>query len=181
MEAAVDRLIPADEVGPGALELGAAYFIDQQLMSVYGLGDRMYLEGPFAQGTPTQGYQLPLRPRELYRIGIGETNGYCRAQFDATFAELSTSQQETVLQALEADEATLETLTASLFFNQLWQNTVEGYFCDPIYGGNRDMASWEMIGFPGARSRFIDDIGKAERVTYPPVSLAQIVAQPGIQ
>lgn len=182
VEAVVDRLIPSDSVGPGALELGAAYYIDRQMTGIYGQGDRLYLEGSFQQGASTQGYQLPLRPREIYRIGISDVDQYCRNNFSGQhFSQLSPPQQETVLSGMESGEVELETIPAQLFFNHLLQNTTEGYFCDPIHGGNRDMGSWTMLGFPGARATFIEDVGRADRVIYPPVSLAQIVAQSGIQ
>lgn len=182
MEAAVDRLIPSDEVGAGALELGAVFFIDRQLNSIYGLGNNMYLEGPFAQGEPTQGYQLPLRPREIYRLGIADVDRYCRENYRGkSFAELSEGDRDRVLTGLEAGEIILAQVPAPVFFPQLLQNTMEGYFCDPIHGGNRDMASWKMLGFPGARSDFRDDLGKAEPAIYKPISLAQIVDRPGIQ
>lgn len=56
IEAAVDRLIPSDDVGPGALELGVAYYIDRQMESIYGDGAKMYLSGSFKPGEATQGY-----------------------------------------------------------------------------------------------------------------------------
>jgi hypothetical protein len=66
--ALVDTLIPKDEVGPGGVEVGVPIFIDRELDGAYGRGARMYLNGPFAEGTPQQGYQLPLPPAELYRL-----------------------------------------------------------------------------------------------------------------
>lgn len=175
MEAAVDRLIPSDDVGAGALEVGAVYYIDRQLNGVYGLGNKMYLSGPFSQGEPTQGYQLPLRPREIYRLGIADVNNYCRANYQGkSFAELSEGDRDTVLTGLEQGEVTLAKVPAQVFFPMLLQNTMEGYFGDPIHGGNREMASWKMLGFPGARADFREDLGKTEPVIYEPISLAQI-------
>ena len=40
-------------------------------------------------------------------------------------------------------------MPAQEFFNLLLNLTMEGFFSDPIYGGNRGKASWKMIGFPG--------------------------------
>jgi gluconate 2-dehydrogenase gamma chain len=60
VKAALDTLIPADATGPGAVEAGCATYIDRQLAGSYGRGARLYLQGPFGQGTPQQGYQLPL-------------------------------------------------------------------------------------------------------------------------
>ena len=182
IEAAVDRLIPSDDVGPGALELGVAYYIDRQMESIYGDGAKMYLSQPFKPGEATQGYQLPLRPREIYRLGIAGVDNYCRANYQGkSFAELSEGDRDKVLTGLEKGEVTLAEIPAQVFFPMLLQNTVEGYFGDPIHGGNREMASWKMLGFPGARADFRDDVGKTEKLTYEPISLAQILEQKGIQ
>ena len=182
IEAAVDRLIPSDDVGPGALELGVAYYIDRQLESIYGQGAKTYLSGPFQQGQPTQGYQLPLRPREIYRLAIADVDRYCRTNYQGKpFAELSESDRDRVLTGLEKGEITLTQVPAGVFFPLLLQNTTEGYFGDPIHGGNRSMGSWRMLGFPGARADFRNDVGKTEKLTYEPISLAQILEQKGIQ
>lgn len=102
VEAAVDRLIPKDNAGPGALELDVAHYIDLQLAGTYGNGERMYLEGPFGQGAETQGYQLPLRPREVYRIAIEDLDNYCRASFSGqVFAKLPGGDQDKVLTGLQ--------------------------------------------------------------------------------
>src|SRR6266851_8510098 len=81
VEAAVARLIPADELGPGAKEAGVAYFIDQQLFGGYGTMARKYKQGPWPEGTPQQGYQSPLTPAEVYRAAIRDTSNYCRKQY----------------------------------------------------------------------------------------------------
>ncbi len=58
------------------------------------------------------------------------------------------------------------------FFELILQNTMEGFFADPLYGGNRNMASWKMIGFPGARYDYRDHIDKHNvRYPRPPVSI----------
>ncbi len=70
----------------------------------------------------------------------------------AAFARLSKDHQDEVLATLEKGEAKLPgPIEASAFFELLLQNTVEGFFSDPLYGGNHDMAGWKLIGFPGAR------------------------------
>ena len=182
MEAAVDRLIPSDDVGPGALELGVVYYIDRNLESIYGYGAKTYLSGPFQQGESTQGYQLPLRPREIYRLGIANVDSYCRSNYQGkSFAELSESDRDKVLTGLEKGEITLAKVPAGVFFPVLLQNTTEGYFGDPVHGGNREMGSWKMLGFPGAMADFRDDVGKTEKLTYEPISLAQILERKGIQ
>jgi hypothetical protein len=74
--ALIDTLIPKDEVGPGGVEVGVPIFIDRELSGAYGRGARMYLDGPFGQGTPQQGYQLPVAPADLYRVGIADLNAW---------------------------------------------------------------------------------------------------------
>src|SRR3954453_3832757 len=51
MEAMVDRLIPPDELGPGANEAGVVSYIDRQLAGAWGAGERLYRAGPWVQGT----------------------------------------------------------------------------------------------------------------------------------
>src|SRR4029077_14347706 len=58
IEAACERLIPADDSGPGALGAGVPNYLDKQLGGAWGAGERLYRSGPWAAGTPSQGYQL---------------------------------------------------------------------------------------------------------------------------
>jgi gluconate 2-dehydrogenase gamma chain len=52
--------------------------------------------------------------------------------------------------------------------------TAEGFFADPSYGGNRDMASWRMIGFPGAYASYYDLVDKhGIKINRAPMSLAE--------
>ncbi|MDB5945097.1 MAG: hypothetical protein JWQ33_123, partial [Ramlibacter sp.] len=67
IEPAVDRLIPPDELGPGAREAGVPGYIDLQLAGAWGAGEKLYRSGPWQAGTPSQGYQLPYTPAELFR------------------------------------------------------------------------------------------------------------------
>lgn len=158
IEAAVDTFIPADEVGPGALELGVATFIDRQLNSGYGRGDRMYLQGPFIEGAPEQGYQLRMTPSELVRNGILDVNAYVRAKYKSTFDGLSNELRTAVLTQLERQEIELATVPTTYFFNLLLELTMQGYFADPLHGGNKGKASWKMIGFPGIGAMYADKI-----------------------
>lgn len=95
-------------------------------------------------------------PREVYRLGISEVNNYCRKQFKQRFAELSPDQQDQVLSDLEKDKPSFDSVSAKMFFDLLLQNTKEGYLADPIHGGNQTLASWQLIGFPGARADYTD-------------------------
>ncbi len=66
----------------------------------------------------------------------------------------------------------LENSSGKAFFEMLLKNTQEGFFADPVHGGNRDMVGWKMIGFPGARYDYRDWVQRHnERYPLPPVSI----------
>lgn len=172
VQAAVDRLIPADAEGPGALESGVPEFIDRQMETPYAHGATWYMQGPFQQGVPELGYQLKLVPRDIYRLGIAAVNRYCEKAHGKVFADLDAPTRDTVLGALEKGDAQIDDVPSAVFFGQLLQNTREGYFCDPVHGGNHDMAAWKMIGFPGARADFMDFVNQnGKPYPYGPVSI----------
>jgi len=175
INAALDILIPSDELGAGARESGVAFYIDRQLGSIWGGHGRNYRQGPWLEGAPTQGFQSPLTPRDIYRIGIAQTDQYCRHSHGKPFAELDTALQDRVLADLQADRVPLESMPSALLFSMLWENVVQGFFADPIYGGNRDKAGWRLIGYPGVAATYIDRIER-HNVPYPvePVSIADV-------
>jgi gluconate 2-dehydrogenase gamma chain len=169
IEAAVARLIPRDDVGPGAVEAGVPNYIDRQLAGAWGAGERLYRSGPWQQGAPTQGYQLPFTPAELFRTAIRAVN-----QEHPGFAKLTPKDQDTFLDALHKSTEDLGGVPSNVFFESLLEVTIEGFFADPVYGGNRDMTPWKMIGFPGAYADFYEYVDKHNvAYTAPPTSLAQ--------
>jgi gluconate 2-dehydrogenase gamma chain len=173
VEAAVDRLIPADERGPGGKDAGCAVFIDRQLAGPYGRGDGLYMRPPFMPGTATQGYQRPDTPAAQYRSGLKALGEYVKNAFNGkSFAQLSPPDQDKVLAGLESEAIGLKGVDGAQFFTLLLANTMEGFFADPIYGGNRDMAGWKLIGFPGARYDYRDWVERHnEPYPLPPVSI----------
>ena len=174
VEAAVGRLIPKDELGAGAVEAGVPVFLDRQLGGDYGKALRWYMGGPWSPGLPTQGYQSRFTPAQMYRAAIRAIDAaVARDHGGAAFAKLSAGDQDKVLENLEAGRMALDGVDAKAFFKLLLQNTIEGFFSDPIYGGNRDMVGWKLIGFPGARydqRRFASRYG--EPYPLPPVGIA---------
>lgn len=158
-DAAVARLIPADIFGPGAVEAGVTFFIDQQLAGRYGHATDWYMQAPFAHGSEQQGYQLPRTPAQLYRAAIAAVDAHCRAQFsDKTFARLAAADQDELLHRLQSGKLQLADVDGKAFFDMLWQNTKEGFFADPMYGGNRGFIGWKLIGFPGPRYNYVSEI-----------------------
>jgi len=175
VQAIVDRLIPADHLSPGGKDCGCAVFIDRQLAGSFGQASRLYTKGPFMPGLATQGYQGDLTPSGRYRLGLGALNDYTHATYKKDFVALSPAEQDAVLTGLDNGHIALKLrvgFSTKEFFELVLQNTMEGFFADPLYGGNRGMASWKMIGFPGARYDYRDHIDK-HNVPYPkgPVSI----------
>jgi gluconate 2-dehydrogenase gamma chain len=175
LDAAVERLIPTDELGPGAKDADVTYYIDRQLCSVWGTHGRNYRSGPWLEGTPQQGFQSRLTPQEIYHVGILETNQHCVKQYGKNFEFLTAGQQDEVLQALEEGKVDLPSLSGKLFFNLLWRNTEEGFFADPLYGGNRDKIGWKLLGFPGVGSSTYNTlVDSTEVYRAEPVSILDI-------
>ncbi len=148
VEAIVERLIPADDLSASGKEAGCAVFIDRQLASHYGRYERLYQHGPFVPGVEPPS---DLVPAERYRVGIEQLGRHCQATFGKRFSELEGDQRDEVLRKMESGDIAFEGIESEVFFEQILQNAMEGFFADPIYGGNRDMVSWKMLGFPGAR------------------------------
>ncbi|EOD2837121.1 gluconate 2-dehydrogenase subunit 3 family protein [Raoultella ornithinolytica] len=172
INAAVARLIPADELGPGAREAGVPEFIDRQMNTPYATGSIWYMQGPFNPDVPKEmGYQLPLVPKQIYNLGIADADEWCQGQYHQPFAGLTPEQQDAALSQFEAGNAAFKQLPSSLFFSYLLQNTREGFFSDPIHGGNKGMVGWTLINFPGARADFMDWVERGERYPLPPVSI----------
>ena len=174
VDAIVDRLIPTDELGPGAKDGGVTTFIDRQLTGPYGGHDWLYMQGPFASNPlPTQGLQSPLVPRQQYRLGLAALETYCKANLGGkTFVQLSGEEKDKLLAGMEKGDVKFENFSSRMLFNAVYANTMEGFFADPIYGGNRDMAGWKLIGFPGVRYDFRDVMAKPNQAyTLPPVAM----------
>jgi gluconate 2-dehydrogenase gamma chain len=173
VEAIADRLIPPDQSGPGGREGDCAVFIDRQLAGSYGDARRLYMRPPFANGTPSQGPQSPIVPKERYRASLAALGEYCKAAFAGKgFVALTDAQQDQVLKGLETGGIGLNDGSGKAFFEQILVDTITGFFADPIYGGNRDMAGWKLIGFPGARYDYRDHVAKHNQpYPLPPVSI----------
>jgi gluconate 2-dehydrogenase gamma chain len=175
LEAAVEHLIPTDELGSGARDAGVVVYIDRQLAGTWGTHGRQYRGGPWLEGTPQQGYQSRFTPQEVYRIAIREINQHCIAGFGRPFAQLTSDEQLRLLEQLEKDEIALPSLSSKFFFDLLWRNTEEGYFADPLYGGNRDKTGWKLLGFPGLPSgKYRQLVTRGEPYYAEPVSVLDV-------
>ena len=174
IDAMLARLIPADDLGPGAKETGGTVFIDRQLAGPHGGYEWLYMQGPFpSDPLPSQGLQSPLVPRQIYRQGLAALAEYCRANYGGKlFQQLSAADQDKILGGLEKGEIKLPQFDGKMLFLTVQANAIEGFFADPIYGGNQDMTGWKLVGFPGSRYDYRDVIGAPNQAyKMPPVSL----------
>ena len=173
VEAIVDRLIPPDPQTPGGKDIGCAVFIDRQLAGPYGRNENLYMMGPFQQGTKQQGPQSPLTAAQQYRKALAALDDACRNKYGGkNFADISDEQKDEVIAALENGSFKLNDFDGQSFFTLILTDTRNGFLADPIYGGNKDMAAWKMIGFPGTHYDYRDWIDRHnQRVTLPTVSI----------
>lgn len=178
IEALADRIIPPDPETPGGKDAGCVVFLDRQLAGAYGSAEGLYERGPFVKGAEEQGPQSSKTPAQTYRAALQALDRYCReGRRSGTppgkrFAELAPAEQDEVMHGLEAGTVQLSGVDAKQFFVALVKDIQDGFFADPIYGGNRDMCAWKMIGFPGARYDYRDWVSRHnERYPLPPVSI----------
>jgi gluconate 2-dehydrogenase gamma chain len=172
VEALADRIIPPDPQTPGGKDAGCAVYLDRQLAGPYGRSEGLYNQPPFMKGGKNQGPQAAGGPAKIYRDGLAALDRYCRAQHGKRFAELTDDAKDELLKGLESGKIKLENADGKEFFEHVIKDIQTGFFADPIYGGNRDMVAWKMIGFPGARYNYSDWIERHnERYPLPPVSI----------
>lgn len=178
VEALTARIMPGTKDDPGAREAGVVYYIDNTLSGVHeGLALKTYTQGPYLEvsenETPVEsssrtdiyrtvpvtselasryGYQSALSPQDLYRRGCLSVVAHVKATYNTTFDKLTEAQHDEIVQAMVDDKVTgFDAPDGPAFFQKLRNDTIEGMFSDPIYGGNRDMVGWKLLRYPGAR------------------------------
>jgi hypothetical protein len=145
-----ERLFPTDESGPGALDIGVLEYTQRALTGTY----------------------VQLVP--VYRSGLAAVDQVARANYGRGFADLAPEQQDAIIQQLENDNVR----GAEGFFGIVWQHLREGLFSDPIHGGNKGMAGWRLIGFPGAQFGYSANEQRLDVVVQrEPRSIIQLQAQ----
>ena len=144
LELIAERIFPGTHT-PGAVEIGAVSYID------------IALAGDYA----------PLLP--LYRLGIRAVNRYARSKFGRAFRSLSDELQDAVLVAFEKG-AIAECKNAAEFFETVRCHVLEGIFCEPQYGGNKNMMGWRLVDFPGQQFGYTDAYVN-KRVDLEPVAV----------
>src|SRR5215831_602677 len=174
LSAAYDTFIPADGLSPSGTDCGLVIYMDRQLAGAWGNGARFYRNGPFLPGKPEHGYQLPLTPREYFAAGIKAANAWTRKTFGRDFDRLAPAERDAALKTMEAGKAEFADFNAKPFFEALYQSAMEGFFADPIYGGNRNKVSWRMVGYPGLPATYANKAleYRGKKVVIAPQSIA---------
>jgi gluconate 2-dehydrogenase gamma chain len=146
VDAMAARIIPTDVSGPGAREAQAMVYIDRALAGFY------------------------RDLQTLYRRGVAGLDNLCQARFGKPFRELAEEDQDVVLISLdplpehhesrggpeERSESEQEPPLRQ-FFAVVRRHTLEGIFCDPVYGGNQGLVGWKLVGFPGAQWSYSEE------------------------
>ena len=156
LTAMVNCLIPEDELGASASQAGVVDFIQGQLQGSYGAGAKTLVQsaGGGREGLGEEHWP----PAEIYRDGLRRLEELARRRFGAEFARIPPSSRVDLLGEIDATPTGSDPL--KLFFELVLENTLEGFFSDPIHGGNRDAVSWKLIGFPGCGHDYRDFVGK---------------------
>ena len=121
LSAAVDRILPRDE-DPGALDAHVPEYID----------------------TALQAQQLKKMKIDFVG-GLNALDRRCDRMYKVGFAKATPAQQDDVLTI--AFKNAPETSGEFKWFDILISLTMEGYLCDPSYGGNKGKAGWKTMGF----------------------------------
>lgn len=181
IEAAMARIIPTDDQ-PGAREAGTIDFVDRYLSGVdfiYAKPDGSGFEQLVGKRAQAWRQRVEIL-RAKYVEGVAELDRRAQAEFGQEFAALAPERQDRILKALERTEPAADTVpttgpayalntapgaataepalqqtsteTELEFLPLLVMHTRQGFYADPIYGGNRDRVGWQVIGFPGPSS-----------------------------
>lgn len=144
LAAIAERIFPKTDT-PGAVEIGAVNYIEIALAGDY----------------------TALAPQ--YHEGLRALQRYSRSKFGKHFVDLAAAEQDRVLGEFEAGVPD-SFAQAAEFFETLRYHVLEGVFCEPQYGGNKDMTGWRLVDFPGQQFGYADAyIDK--RVDLEPVSV----------
>ena len=206
VDAIVSRIMPGNADDPGAHEAGVVFYIDRGLSGAnLGYTLKTYTQGPFPvvseEPVPVAaastrdiydyinvagdqisryGYQSVLSPQEMYRRGLEFVDAYAQSKHQKDFVDLSTDEQDAILGEMQQDKATgFEGPSGKGFFTQLRNDTIEGMFGDPMYGGNQGLVGWLLIGYPGAQRIYTPANILDASFTKAPQSLGEMMMNEG--
>jgi len=149
-ETMVNVMCPADQFTPNGVDCGLAIFMDRQLAGAYGKGAGRYMHGPWTQGKPQLGLQLPLTPEQFFKAGVEAVNRQAQGKFGKAFDQLQPAEADAFLAAIADGKVTDEAVPLAAWFNELvYPLFTQACYADPLYGGNNNKVFWKMLGYPG--------------------------------
>jgi gluconate 2-dehydrogenase gamma chain len=167
-EAMLNIMCPADQFSANGVDCGLATFMDRQLSGAYGKGAGRYMQGPWAEGKPQLGLQLPLTPEQFFKAGVEAANRQAVRRFGKNFEQLSAHDANLYLNDLSNGKVVDADVALEAWFNQLiYPLFTQACFADPLYGGNRDKVFWKMLGYPGLPATHTQDMVKYRGKPYP--------------
>jgi gluconate 2-dehydrogenase gamma chain len=176
VDAIAARLIPGDAQDPGAREACVPAYIDHKLASFGSFSTPTYFMPPFAKPVkhatgpqagaastifvdakelPRYGFQGNSTPQDAYRKGLATLDKVAQKKYGNRFIHLDEKTQTKLLADLE-DGKVAGFKKSKDFFQMVLEDVYEGMFSDPVYGGNRDLAGWKLIGYPGAQRAYTE-------------------------
>ena len=168
VEALVNVMCPADQYTPNGVDCGLANYIDRQLAGAFGQGEGRYMRGPWKQGKPQLGYQLPLTPAEFFKAGLGAASDACTKKYNKPFDQLSPADANAFLQDVQSGKFTDPRVPLASWFNGLvYPLFVQACFADPMYGGNNNKVFWKLVGYPGLPATHARDMVQFRGKPYP--------------
>ena len=168
VEALVNVMCPADQYTPNGVDCGLANYIDRQLAGAFGQGEGRYMRGPWKQGKPQLGYQLPLTPAEFFKAGLAAASDACAKKYGKPFDQLPPADANAFLQDLQSGKYADPRVPLASWFNDLaYPLFVQACFADPMYGGNNNKVFWKLVGYPGLPATHTLDMVQYRGKPYP--------------
>jgi gluconate 2-dehydrogenase gamma chain len=132
IEAAMVRIFPDDDLGPGASQAGAVYYLDRALAGA------------------------ERRLQQFYRSAIKQLDRLAIGRFGRRFDACAHAEQDLLIAAMASGDLPEfgDSPSGAEFFEALRAHTIEGVFSDPVHGGNRDFAGWRLLGYPGPQPSY---------------------------
>jgi gluconate 2-dehydrogenase gamma chain len=181
VEALAECIFPADSSGSGAREAQAVVYIDRTLAGFGSSLQKLYRRGLAELDRFTTAFRGGEPFAQLSQSDQAAIVKELESWAEVTHAEASgadPSQTSTGMQASSQQENAAPTDRALLFalFAAIREHTIEGVFCDPLYGGNHNFVGWRLVGFPGAQWGYSADQEKPnfDSTTIPIKSLADL-------
>lgn len=125
LEAMLERFVPADSIGPGAVELGVGQFIDRAIGGALAVN------------------------RIDYERGLVALDAYAQATYGSTFKNASPDKQDAMITQMQANTLPGFNVDSRTFFNLVKEHTLQGLFGDPHWGGNKNGGGWKLMQIPG--------------------------------